>query len=143
MGSGASCTMVTECLYSVLCILYSVFCLLSSVSVSVCLSLSVCLCPSVSVCLSLSVCLCLSVSFCLSLSVCLCLSVCFFSFCFFCLHCVSTLLIACPYVRVYFFLTRKKDLLSGARRTEAIYDSVPTKPTFRVSKWVKIVNIHV
>src|SRR3974377_1232528 len=35
-------------------------------SVSVCLSLSVCLCLSVSVCLSLSVCLCLSVSVCLS-----------------------------------------------------------------------------
>src|SRR3974390_334126 len=42
---------------------------------SLCLSLSVCLCLSVSVCLSLSVCLCLSVSVCLSLSVCLCLSV--------------------------------------------------------------------
>src|SRR6218665_3991509 len=36
--------------------------------VSVCLSLSVCLCLSVSVCLSLSVCLCLSVSVCLSVS---------------------------------------------------------------------------
>ena len=23
-----------------------------------------------------------------------------------------------------------------------VYDSVPTKPTFRVSKWVKIENIH-
>ena len=43
--------------------------------VSVCLSLSVCLCLFVSVCLSLSICLCLFVSVCLSLSVCLCLFV--------------------------------------------------------------------
>ena len=57
---------------------YSVSCLTLSVSVSLCVCLSVSLSVCVSVCLSVSLCVCLSLSVSLCLSVCLpvCLSVC-------------------------------------------------------------------